>query len=65
MGSVRMGQKARHKLIEVYERRMETEFEHPLFHYKVTWRRALEIQARQVLGVLERSQDRYVGIRVR
>jgi CRISPR-associated protein Cas1 len=65
LGSVRMSRRARGKLIEAYERRMETEFEHPLFHYKMTWRRALEVQARQVLGVLEHSQDRYVGIRVR
>ncbi len=65
MGSIRMGTRARHKLIDAYERRMETEFEHPLFHYKVTWRRALEIQARQVLGVLDHTQDRYVGIRIR
>lgn len=65
LGSVRMGSKARYKLIDAYERRMETEFEHPLFHYRVTWRRALEIQARQVLGVLEHSQNHYVGIRVR
>lgn len=65
LGSVRMKSRAKYKLIDTYERRMETEFEHPLFHYRVTWRRALEIQARQVLGVLEHSQDRYVGIRVR
>lgn len=64
-GTVRMKDSARRCLIEAYERRMTTEFEHPLFKYKMTWRRALEVQARQVLGVLEHSQPRYVGIHVR
>ena len=65
LGSVRMSKNARYKVIDAYERRMQTEFEHPVLHQKVTWRRALEIQARQVLGVLERSQEHYRGIRVR
>lgn len=65
LGSVRMAQSARKTLIQVYKRRMETEIVHPIFQYKVTWRRALEIQARQVLAVLEHSQERYKGMRVR
>ena len=65
LGSVRMGQHARRTLIEAYERRMATEFVHPIFKYKVSWRRALEIQARQILGFLEHSQPRYQGMRFR
>ena len=64
-GTIRMRQRARKALIQAYENRLTTEFTHPLFGYKVTWRRALEVQARQVLGVLEGSLERYKGVRVR
>lgn len=36
----------RRKVFEVYERRMNQEILHPIFGYKVTWRRVLEIQTR-------------------
>lgn len=52
-------------LIRGYERRVEQSSRHPLFGYSVTWRRAMEVQARMVLGVLDGSQAKYVGIRVR
>ena len=65
LGTVRMRDGARKALIAAYERRMQTEFRHPVFDYSVTWRRALEIQARQVLGVLDGTQSRYKGVRVR
>lgn len=65
LGTVRMKDHARKALIAAYERRMQTEFRHPVFDYSVTWRRALEIQARQVLGVLDGTQPRYQGIRIR
>jgi len=46
----------RRKVFEVYERRMNQELVHPIFGYKVTWRRVLEIQARllsrHILGEL-------------
>ena len=64
-GGVRMNNRARKALIRAYERRMAQEFIHPLFGYRVTWRRALEVQARQVLGVIEGSQLRYEGIMMR
>lgn len=64
-GTFRMEDSARRSLIAAFERRMLTEFTHPVFGYSVTWRRALEIQARQILGYLDGSQDRYQGIRVR
>ena len=65
LGTVRMQDRARKSLIAAYERRMQTEFRHPVFDYSVTWRRALEIQARQILGVLDGTQPRYKGVRVR
>lgn len=39
----------RKKVLRAYERRMETEITHPLFGYKVTYRRAFEVQTR-ILG---------------
>ncbi len=65
LGAVRLSERARKSLIAAYERRIQTEFRHPVFDYTVTWRRALEVQARQVLGVLDGSQARYAGIRTR
>ncbi len=65
LGSWRMGVSARRALIAAYERRMTTAVKHPIFGYSATWRRILEIQARQVLGVLDGSQSEYRGVRVR
>ena len=39
-------QNGRRKVIEAYERRMDTLVTHPLFGYAVSYRRILEIQAR-------------------
>lgn len=65
LGDVRLRDNGRRALIGAYERRVATEFKHPVFGYRVTWRRAMEIQARMVLGVLDGTQATYVGIRVR
>lgn len=55
----------RKALIASHERRVATEITHPTFGYKVTWRRAIEVQARLILGVIDGSQPSYVGIRTR
>lgn len=65
MSAYRMDDVARKALIGAYERRMSTEIRHPVFGYRASWRRILEIQARQILGFLDGTQDRYIGIRVR
>ena len=52
-------------MIRAYERRVMTEFRHPMFGYQVTWRRAMEIQARLVLGVIDGTQGSYKGIATR
>lgn len=64
-GSARLRDNARAGLIAAYERRVTTQFQHPLFGYRVTWRRAMEIQARLVLGVLDGTQPDYKGIPTR
>lgn len=64
-GSSRLRDGGRAALIAAYERRVTTQFQHPLFGYRVTWRRAMEIQARLVLGVLDGTQPGYKGIQIR
>lgn len=61
----RLRDSGRTALISAYERRVMTEFQHPLFGYRVSWRRAMEVQARLVLGVLDGTQPSYRGIAVR
>lgn len=63
--SFRIDDKSRKSLIAAFERRIQTEFTHPVFRYQVTWRRAIEVQARMVLGYLDGSQERYVGVKIR
>lgn len=63
--TARLTDEGRKKVITAFEKRVQTEITHPVFGYRATWRRVMEIQARMVLGVLDGSQDRYVGVRVR
>ncbi len=65
LGVVNLRETGRRALISAYERRVGTTFRHPLFGYSLTWRRAMEVQARLVLGVLDGTQESYVGIRTR
>lgn len=65
LGAVSLTERGRKRLISAYEQRVASVFTHPTFEYKVTWRRAIEIQARLVLGVLDGTQDSYVGVRTR
>jgi CRISPR-associated protein Cas1 len=64
-GAARLRDTGRSALLAAYERRVATTFRHPTFGYQVTWRRAMEIQARLVLGVLDGTQSRYKGVSIR
>jgi CRISPR-associated protein Cas1 len=44
--SVALKDDARKKFIEAYERRMETLVTHPVFDYRISYRRVLDVQAR-------------------
>ncbi|TVS77667.1 CRISPR-associated endonuclease Cas1 [Mycobacterium helveticum] len=65
LGSCRLRDKGRKALLSAYERRLATEFAHPVFKYKITWRRAIEVQARMVLGYIDGSQAKYTGVTTR
>lgn len=51
-GGVSLTDKGRRKAIAAYERRMTSELTHPVFRYKASYRRSLEIQARLLAAVL-------------
>jgi CRISPR-associated protein Cas1 len=65
LDSVRMTPTGRKALIATYERRVLSEFMHPVFGYRVTWRRAMEIQARMFLAFVlgERSDYKPIVLR--
>lgn len=64
-GTPRLTTEGRKTLVRAFERRMLTEFRHPVFGYSVTWRRAIEVQARMVLGVIDGTGTKYVGVKIR
>ena len=65
LGTTSLKPSGRSVLIAAYERRVSSTFRHPTFAYKTSWRRAMEIQARLILGVLDGTQLAYRGIRTR
>jgi CRISPR-associated protein Cas1 len=58
-GAVALTDTGRRKLIRAYERRVSVTLKHPLCGYQVTYRRAMELQARQLAAVLEGQLDGY------
>jgi CRISPR-associated protein Cas1 len=65
LDAVRLTERGRKAVIGAYERRASAEFTHPRFGYRVTWRRAMEVQARMSLGVVLGEMDGYRPIIVR
>lgn len=61
-GAVSLTQQGRRTVLKAYERRVTTEFTHPVFKYKVSYRRAMEIQARILAAVLLGEFDQYTGV---
>jgi CRISPR-associated protein Cas1 len=51
-GGVALTDRGRRRVIAAYERRVATELRHPLFGYRASYRRCLEIQARLLAAVL-------------
>jgi CRISPR-associated endonuclease Cas1 len=56
---------AKRKVVSGYEQRMQTEIVHPLFGYKVSYRRVLEIQARLLSRVLSGELSEYPAFIIR
>lgn len=60
--TIRLSDEGRKAVIRAIETRLEEEFTHPTFGYKISWRRAIEVQARMILGVSDESQPSYKGV---
>ncbi len=57
--SVAIDPAARKRLIYAYERRMDQLITHPVFGYRISYRRVLEVQARLLARMLMGEIDRY------
>ena len=55
----------RKAFIRAYEQRMDTLVTHPLFGYRVSYRRVLEIQVRLLARVVTGEITRYPGFETR
>jgi CRISP-associated protein Cas1 len=64
-GSVALTQPARKRLILAFERRMDSLVTHPVFDYKISYRRVLEVQTRLLSRVLLGELSQYPEFRVR
>ncbi len=60
-GAVALTDNGRRAVMIAFERRLETEKEHPLFGYKISYRRLFEVQARLLSRVLLGELDEYPG----
>jgi len=58
-GAVALTTRGRRAVIGAYERRMSSELTHPVFGYRTTYRRALEIQARMLAALLVGDTPEY------
>jgi CRISPR-associated protein Cas1 len=63
--SVALTPKGRKRFITAYEQRMDALVTHPLFGYRVNYRRVLEIQARLLARVVSGELQRYPGFETR
>ncbi len=64
-GSVALTPPARKRLISAYERRMDQLVSHPVFGYRISYRRVLEVQARLMSRFLLGEIARYPAFRTR
>ena len=61
-GGVALTQDGRRKVLAAYERRMTTEAVHPTFGYCISYRRAIEVQARMLAAVVMSELEIYRGM---
>lgn len=64
-GAVALTKTGRRKFLEAYERRMDTLVTHPIFKYRISYRRVLEVQARLLGRYLTGEISRYPAFRTR
>ncbi len=64
-GGVALTQSGRKAVLAAYERRLAHELTHPVFGYKITYRRVLEVQARLLAAFLLGEVPEYVPVTTR
>ena len=64
-GAVALTDAGRRAVMAAYERRMSTEITHPIFGYKLTYRRVLEVQARLLARTLLGELPEYPSFQTR
>lgn len=62
---VRLTPAGRRIFLEAFEQRMNDEVQHPIFRYRASYRRSLELQARILVRYLQGESPHYVPFRVR
>ncbi|OEH85138.1 hypothetical protein BHU72_05875 [Desulfuribacillus stibiiarsenatis] len=65
IGGCELKDSGRKNFFKAYQTRMNQEATHPLFHYKVTYRRMLELQVRFLAKVLTNEWPEYTPYQVR
>ncbi len=63
--SVALTPRGRRRFLQIYEQRMDTLVTHPVFGYRVSYRRVLEIQARLLARVVTGELGEYTGFETR
>lgn len=60
-GAVALTESGRKAVIAAFERRLEQEITHPIFGYKISYRRVIEVQARLLTRVILGELPKYPG----
>jgi CRISPR-associated protein Cas1 len=64
-GSCQLSDAGRAAFFRAYEQRKGTEVTHPVFGYRMTYGRMIEIQARMLAAFIRGEHPRYIGFTVR
>jgi CRISPR-associated protein Cas1 len=64
-GACQMTESGRRKFFGAYEQRKATEVTHPVYGYRMTYARMLEVQARALAAYVRGDVPRYTGFTVR
>jgi CRISPR-associated protein Cas1 len=59
-GAVSLTPDGRRTVLKAYERRLDTEIRHPVFQYRISYRRVLDVQARLLAAVLIGEVPEYI-----
>jgi CRISPR-associated protein Cas1 len=65
LGAYRLSDAGRRRFLEAFEERLATSIEHPVFGYKASYRRCLELQERLAAKLVMGEIEQYTPFRVR